>query len=172
MDRQEQIREAHARGVKAMQTREGVGKGTAVTKAQWTSGLACEIQDGPWKLQADMSEKTGGDNSAPNPGVYGRSALASCLIAGYLMAAARARVPFDSLEVEIQADYDARGEYGFAGYSPAYSQIRCVVGVSSPASKAEVMQVLDEADRISPYLTIFKGAQECMREVHFAARKA
>lgn len=172
MDRQEQIREAHERAVKAMQARSTVGKGTAVTRARWTGGLACELEDGAWKLRADMGEKAGGDDSAPNPGVLGRSALASCLMAGYLMAAARSRVPIDGLEVEVQADYDARGEYGFEGHSPAYSQVRFVVTVASPASEAEIVSVLDEADRISPYLTIFKGAQECVREVRIAERKS
>jgi uncharacterized OsmC-like protein len=77
------------RNAKALELRPIIGQGTAVTKVRLTEGLACEIEEGAWNLKADMSEKSGGANTGPNPGVLGRAALGSCLAIGYAMWAAR-----------------------------------------------------------------------------------
>ena len=99
-----------------------------------------------------MTEKDGGTNAGPNPGVLGRAALGSCLALGYGMWAARLDVPITALEVEIHADYDVRGELGVDdGVRPGYSAIRYVVRVSSPAPEADVRRVIDTADRYSSW---------------------
>src|SRR5688500_167166 len=89
----ERIRLTFERNAKALALRPAFGQGTAVTKVRLVDGLACEIEEGPWKLTADMSEKSGGKNSAPNPGIFGRAALGSCLAMGYAQWAARLGVP-------------------------------------------------------------------------------
>ncbi|HUE95965.1 MAG TPA: hypothetical protein VMN39_04870, partial [Longimicrobiaceae bacterium] len=76
------------RNVRAVTLRPSVGQGTATTTALLGEDLNCEIRDGAVTLHAGMTEKYGGDGSAPNPGVLGRSALASCLVIGYAMWAA------------------------------------------------------------------------------------
>jgi uncharacterized OsmC-like protein len=140
------------RNVKAVTLRPSVGQGTAVTKARLRDGLACDIEEGPWKLVAGMTEKYGGTNAGPNPGVYGRAALGSCLVIGYAMWAERMGVPLDALEIEVHADYDVRGELGVDDtVRPGYSQIRYVVSVSSPASREEIERWLDVADRYSSW---------------------
>ena len=80
-----------------------------------------------------MPAKVGGDETAPTPGVLGRGALASCLTIGIAVWAARLGVPIDALEVEVQADFDARGELGMGGVAPGYSEVRYVVAIDSPA---------------------------------------
>jgi uncharacterized OsmC-like protein len=140
------------RNVKAVTLRPSVGQGTAITKVTLRDGLSCDIHEGAWKLVAGMTEKYGGTNDGPNPGVYGRAALGSCLALGYAMWAARLNVPIDSLEIEIHADYDVRGELGVSDdVRPGYEQIRYVVNVSSPASTEAVEQWLDTADRYSSW---------------------
>lgn len=149
---QPQIATTIERNVKAVTIRPSVGQGTAVTRATLRDGLACDIQEGPWKLVAGMTEKYGGANDGPNPGVYGRAALASCLAIGYAMWAARLGVKVDSLEIEVQADYDVRGELGVSDeVRPGYTQIRYIVTVSSPASREEIDRWLDTADRYSSW---------------------
>ena len=66
-------------------------------------GLACEVEEGPWKFSVGMTEKYGGQNNGPNPGVYGRAALGACLAIGYGMWAARLEIPIRGLTVEIRA---------------------------------------------------------------------
>src|SRR4051794_20979342 len=105
-----QVREALERNVKAVSLRPGVARGTAKTTAVLRPGLAWTVTEGPYELSLGMTEKYGGLGGAPNPGVLGRGALASCLAIGYGMWAARLGVPCEAIEVEVQADYDVRGE--------------------------------------------------------------
>lgn len=146
------IKTALERNVKAVSLRPSVGQGTAVTTIRLRDGLTCDVTEGPWRLTVAMTEKYGGTNAGPNPGVYGRTALGSCLALGYAMWAARLGVAITSLEVEIQADYDVRGELGVDdSVRPGYSAMRYVVTVTSPASEEEVRRVIDTADRYSSW---------------------
>lgn len=148
----EDIRTTLERNVKAVSLRPSVGQGTAKTTVRLREGLTCDVQDGQWTLVAGMTEKYGGTNAGPNPGVLGRAALGSCLVIGYAMWAARLGVAIDSLEVEVHADYDVRGELGVQDdVRPGYSQIRYIVSVSSPASAEDVERWLDTADRYSSW---------------------
>jgi uncharacterized OsmC-like protein len=169
MEGAERIGSAFERNARALELRPSVGQGTAVTRVRVTEGLTCEVEDGPWKLVVDMGEKSGGLNRGPNPGVLGRAALGSCLAVGYVMWAARRGVPISSLEVEVQADYDARGYHGIGGVEPGYEQIRYVVTVESEASEDEIARLLDEADRNSDYLAVFQRPQEVVRRLHVSA---
>ncbi len=165
----ERIRQAVERGAQAMRMRESVGRGTAVTRVRLVDGYTCETEEGPWKLTVDMAESAGGNNLGPTPGVLGRSALGSCLAIAYTTWAARRRLPITGLEVEIQADYDARGEYGVDdSISPAYSEVRYVITVTSPASEEEIEAVLEEAEAHCAYLKIFAEPQRVLRELKTA----
>jgi uncharacterized OsmC-like protein len=158
------------RNAKAVSLRPSVGQGTAVTRLRLAEGLKCEIEDGPWKLAAGMTEKYGGDNAAPNPGVLGRSALASCLALSYAMWAAWMNVPLASLEIEIQADYDVRGELGVSpDVRPGYTAIRYIVTVGSSAPEAEVMRMLDASDRCCSWLDNIVHPVAVRREVRILA---
>jgi len=166
----ERIRTAFERNAKAVGLRPSIGQGTAVTRVRLRDGLTCDIRDGAWSLTADMSEKYGGNRAGPDPGVFGRAGLGSCLAAGYAMWAARRGVQIDELTVEIQADYDARGELGVDDtVRPAYSEVRIVVDVKSPASEAEVAAMLEEAERHSPWLQVFREPVSVAREARIAS---
>ena len=136
MEGSDTIRAALERNAKAVAVRPSVGQGTAVTKARLQPGLACEIEEGPWRFTVGMTEKYGGTNAGPNPGVYGRAALASCLAINYAMWAARLEVSIDALEVEVQADYDMRGELAVSDDPPGYVEVRYVVSLESTAPEA------------------------------------
>jgi len=161
----EKIRRAFERNARAMELRASVGQGTAITRVRVGNGLTCEIEEGAWKLTADMGEKSGGNDAGPNPGVLGRAALGSCLAIGYVMWAARRGVQLDELEVEIQADYDSRGYHGVAGIEPGYTEIRYLVRVNSPAPDDQILRLLDEADAHSDYLAVFARPQKMIRQV-------
>ena len=158
------------RNRRAVSLRPSVGQGTAVTRVTLRDGLACDIRDGKWELTTGMGPKSGGAGEGPDPGVLGRGALGSCLAVGYALWAAKAGLPLTSLEVEIQADYDVRGEYGLDGVTPGYEQIRYVVTIESEAPEDEVSRVVDEADAYSPYLNLFRSAQDVRRDLRIGAR--
>ncbi len=163
------IKTALERNVKAVTLRPSVAQGTAVTRVHLRDGLACDISEGPWTLTAGMTEKYGGTNAGPNPGVLGRAALGSCLALGYGMWAARLGVPITSLDVEIQADYDVRGELAVDdSVRPGYTAIRYVVRVTSPASEEDVRRVIDTADRYSSWRDDIANPVPLTRELHIA----
>ena len=167
----DKIKTAFERNAEALAIRPGIGQGTAVTRVRVQQDMTCEIEDGPWKLVADMAGKHGGNNEGPNPGVYGRAALGSCLAIGYIRWAAKLGVPLTGVEVEVQADYDARGEYAIADIPADYTEIRYVVSIESPAGEEQILQVLDQADAHSSFYDIFARPQKLKREVRINARK-
>jgi uncharacterized OsmC-like protein len=173
MQGDEQIRDALERNVKAVSLRSGVGKGTAITKAVLRAGLDCTVTEGPYELKVGMTTKYGGLGGAPNPGVLGRGALASCLAIGYGIWAARLGVACESIEVEVQADYDVRGELGISDeVRPGYSGIRYIVTIVSASPEADVMRMLDTTDRYSPYRDVFANGVPLTREVRITAPTA
>lgn len=163
------IKAALERHVAAVSRRPSVGQGTAVTRVRLGDSLRCQIEDGPWTLSVGMTDMYGGDNSGPSPGVLGRAALGSCLAIGYSMWAARLGVPITSLEVEIQADYDVRGELGVRDdVRPGYGEVRYIVTVQSDASEDEVMRVLDTAEHHSSWLDDIVNPVPVRREVRLS----
>jgi uncharacterized OsmC-like protein len=158
------IREIAERNAEFLARKPARGHLTGVTKARIVDGLRCEIEEGPWKLTADMPLKAGGEETAPTPGMLGRGALASCLAIGISMWAARLGVVLDALEVEVQADFDARGELGVGDNIPAgYQEVRYLVSIDSPASQKAIVDLLETAERHSPYVDVFSRGQTLKR---------
>jgi uncharacterized OsmC-like protein len=166
MDR---LRVAFEQSAEALTRRPVLGLHTAVSRTRVRRGLTCEIEDGPWRLRADMPVRVGGDGAAPTPGVYGRAALGSCLAMGYMMYAAKLGVPIDGIEVEVRADYDDGALFGVSPWPPGYVDVRYIVTVESSAPESEVERVLDQADAHSPYLDVFRRAQSCRRTVRLVS---
>jgi uncharacterized OsmC-like protein len=147
------------RNARALKLRPSVGQGTATTTVRARSGLTCDIEDGGWKLVADEMPGDGGAGLGPDPGVFGRAALGSCLAMGYVMWAARLDIPLDSVEVLVEADYDARGMYGVDdGVSAGWTGVRYTAKIASPASKERIRELIATADRHSPLLDDFRRA--------------
>ena len=161
-----EIRAVYERKATDVAQRPAAGQGTATSRVTLNPGLECLISDGAWQLTVGMSAKSGGTNAGPDPGVLGRGALGSCLAIGYGIWAARLGVPIDTLDVEVTADYDSRGELGVADdIPPGYLQVRYRVTVTSPAPEADVRHVLDVADRYSPYRDVYARAHDVRREI-------
>jgi uncharacterized OsmC-like protein len=171
MTSQQKIKEAVNRSTKALSLKPSFGLGTGISKAKIINGLTCEITEGNHKLIADMPESAGGNAAGPTPGVYGRAALGSCLAIGYMMKASAMNIKIDSLEVEVQADYDDGALFGTSSAPPGYLEIRYTVTVESDAAEEEILQMLDIADKQSPYLDVFARQQKCTRTVHINSSK-
>jgi len=173
MSENKKIKSAIDRVIKTLKQKPSFGLGTRVSKTTITNGLTCEIQEGDWKFTADMPEQIGGNAAGPTPGVYGRAALGSCLAIGYMMRAAQLGVSINSLEVEVEADYDDGALLGTSPNTPpGYLEVRYSVTVDSEASQEDIMRILDEADEHSPYLDVFSRAQKCTRQVNIVSEKS
>jgi uncharacterized OsmC-like protein len=153
------IKKIFERNVDTLTHKPARGFLTFVTTARLVDGLRCDIEDGPWHLAADMPAKFGGTDTAPSPGTLGRGALASCLVIGISRWAARLGVQLDALEVEVEAELDARGELGMdERIRPGYGEVRYTVSIRSPAPRELVDELIATAERHSPYLDIFGQA--------------
>src|SRR5690606_10063011 len=53
------VKTAFERNARAMELRDSVGRGTARTHVRLRQDLTCDVEDGRWKLVADMAEKHG-----------------------------------------------------------------------------------------------------------------
>jgi len=167
MSAPETIKAALERNVRVIAARPSVGQGTAVTRVTLNPGLACDVEDGPWKFSVGMTEKYGGTNNGPNPGVYGRAALGSCLAIGYGMWAARLDIAIRSITIDIRASYDVRGELAIDdSVRPGYGNIVYVVTVDTDAPEADVLRLLDTADQHSSWLDDLRNPVPLSREVH------
>jgi uncharacterized OsmC-like protein len=163
---QSTIRAIVERNVELLALKPARGQLTRATRARLVDGLRCEIEEGPWKFAADMPAKAGGGETAPTPGALGRGALASCLTMDIAIWAARLGVPIDALEVEVQADFDARGELGMGDVRPGYSEVRYVVAIDSHASRQQLDELIELAERHSPYLDVFGRPMALHRVLH------
>ena len=145
----------------------GVGTQTSVTKV--VDGLRCDVREGDWTLSVDMPEAAGGSATAPTPGVFGRAALGSCLAMSYMMWASKDGIEIRSLEVEVEADFDEGAIFGTSDAAPGYSEVRYRVKIQSSADEADIVRLLDEADRHSPYRDVFTRPQHLVRQVEIIA---
>lgn len=166
------IPEIAERHVRLLSARPERGQLSCATRARLADGLRCEIEEGPWKLAADMPAKVGGAETAPTPGVLGRGALAGCLTIGIAAWAARLGVPLETIEVEVQADFDARGELGMGDVPPGYTEVRYVVSIGSPAPRYELDRLLATVERHSPYLDVFGRAIALKRALRVNGKEA
>lgn len=173
MSESQKIKTAIQRTQQALTLKPSLGQGTSISKVRITNGLTCEIQEGDWKMKADMPAGVGGEGLGPVPGVYGRAALGSCLAIGYMMKAAEMEIVITNLEIEVEADFDKGALFGTADKNvpPGYLEIRYNINIESDAPEEKIMQLLDSGDVHSPYLDIFTRAQKCIRKVNINSNK-
>ena len=161
----ERIKTAFDRNGRAIELRSGVGQKTAVTQTRVVDGLRVETSEGRWTLVSDASEKSGGGGAAADPGFVVRAALGNCLAMGYVTWAAYLGVPIESVEIEMHADFDVRGQHGADGIPPGFSEIRCHVRIESSASAADVARVVEQADHSSMVGDVFRRAHTLVRDL-------
>lgn len=162
------IKHAFERNIRAVERMPSVALKTAVSKTRIVDGVRCEVEEGRWKLSADLHEKSGGGGAGPDPGVLGRAALGSCLAMGYVLWAAKLGVPIRRVEVDIEADFDARGQYGVAAVPAGYLEVRYTVSIESTVPEADILRVVDAADACSAYHDVFSRSQKLVRTVRIS----
>jgi uncharacterized OsmC-like protein len=138
---------------------------TATSHIRLDDKLTCTIQEGPWTLVADMSEKAGGGGKGPSPGVLGRAALGSCIAIRFVMEASRAGVPVHAVDVEVEADFDDGALFGVSDAPAGYLEVRYRVSVESDADEETLRSIAARANARSPYLDVFGRAQSLVGSV-------
>ena len=166
------IKEAFDRNVKLLNIKPSKGQYTTSTKIRLKNGTACEIEHKHWKFTADVGEQQGGNDEGPGPGIFYRASLGSCLAIGYAIWAAQMDIQIDHLEVDVEADVDARGNFGIENAKPGYTGMRYTVTIESPASDVEINEMIKAADDHSPILANFKKPMNIDRTINIIENDA
>jgi uncharacterized OsmC-like protein len=146
------MKELYDRKARAMERRPAFGRGSGYARATLVDGLTCDVELEDRTLRADQPAGEGGAGSGPHPGQLMRASLGACLAMGYRLWAARLEVPIDGVEVQVQVEFDARGQAGVADVAIGWQRLRFDVVVASAAPEADVRRVVETADRLSPML--------------------
>lgn len=165
------LKESHKRVKKLLTIKPEKGQYTTTTKVRVRDGTTCDIEHKQWTFTADVGKMEGGNDAGPGPSVLERGALGSCLAIGYAKWAAHLDVPIDGIEVDVEADVDARGAYGLDNIKPGYKGLRYKVYIDSPASEKEIMNVIEQADNHSPVLADFVNPIKVERKVHLVKKQ-
>lgn len=167
----ETIKKAFERNKKAIELRPSIGKSTARTKVRVRDGTTCEIESSTKKLICDVGTDAGGNDAGPGPGILERGALGSCLAIGYATWAAYIEIPIDNIEVEIESDFDARGQFGIADIPSGFKELRYTVTIESSAPEEEIQELIEKADAHSPVLDDFRRPIPVKRKVEIKSTK-
>jgi len=163
-------KEAFERSKQALAMKPSLGLKTATCKVRIVDGYTCEVEEGRWKIIADLSEKVGGNAKGPDSGVLGRAAFGSCAAIGYMQWAAVLGIQLSSVEVVVESDYDHGGYYGTNDSSAGPKEVRYKVTIQSDAPKSQVIALIEKADKHSPLHDLFTRAIPLKREIEINPR--
>lgn len=106
------------------------------------AGAEDESRDGPFELDGDEPPVLLGSNKGPNAVELLLQGLAFCYAVGYVANAAAKGIEIDSMEYEIEGDFDVRPFLGLEGSRPGFTAIRAKGRVSSPNATREQLEEL------------------------------
>jgi len=153
-------KEALARSTKAVTLRPQVGQYTHKNSAVIENGTRCRVHEKHLDMIVDVPPSIGGGGEGPSPGTLVRSALTSCIAIGVKLWAARADIQIDYIDVQLEADADARGEMGVDDdIAPGFLVTRLIIAVRSNAPKKDVEAVIARSLKYSPLYDIYTNEQ-------------
>ena len=153
-------KQAIARSTKAVTLRPAKGQYTHRTSAVVESGTACRVREKHFDMTVDVPPSIGGGGEGPTPGALVRSAFTSCIATGVKLWAARAGIEIDYIDVQLEADVDARGELGVDdSIAPGFLDLRLNILVHSSAAAEDVEAVIERSVKYSPLFDVFSNKQ-------------
>lgn len=99
-------------------------------------------RDAPFELEGDEPPVLLGSNKGPNAVELLLQGLAFCYAVGYVANAAAKGIEIDSMEYEVEGDFDVRSFLGLDGSRPGFTAIRATGRVSSPNATREQLEEL------------------------------
>lgn len=166
MTSQEEIKAALERAARTVRQKPSVGQRVYVNTAVVENGLTCRVQEKHHVLTADLPPSMGGDDLGPSPSALLRGALSSCVAMGVKMWAARRDVAIDRVEVRVETNVDARGQFGVAeDVTPGFEGVRLHIRVESAAEENILREVIETSLRYSPLMDAFRKAQAIETQV-------
>jgi len=171
MASQEEIRSALERAATTITLKPSVGQRVYVSTAVVEKGLACRVEEKNHVLTADLPPSMGGEDTGPSPSALLRAALSSCVAMGVKMWAARRQVAINRIEVRVETDVDARGQFGVSEtIAPGFESVRVQIHVESAADQDVLADIVETSLRFSPLMDAFRQAQAVETHVRIERR--
>jgi len=124
---------------------------TGEIKSFQHAGEEDESRDAPFQLQGDEPPVLLGSNKGPNAVELLLQGLAFCYAVGFVANAAAQGIEIDSMEYEVEGDFDVRPFLGLEGSRPGFTAIRAKGRVSSSnASQEQLEQLCQYVQETSP----------------------
>lgn len=168
MAHEEHITEALERVDSVFKKRPEAAMDTTKSSAVLAEGFKVNVTEFENTAVVDMSEPMGGGGTGPSPGFYSRTGLISCVAIGIKIAAAMERVPLDSVNVDLEMDWDDRGIFGTDGSPPDPVATRMTISVQSPAPEATVQKIIETGLRNDPFLQMALKPQKIEQTINIA----
>jgi uncharacterized OsmC-like protein len=89
---------------------------------------------------------------------------------GYVLWAAQLEIPLDGVEVEVQADFDSRGQFGWDEIPAGYTEMRYHVSLSTKADEADIERLTRSVEANSSYLDVFRRAIKVVGSVSMSGK--
>lgn len=106
-----------------------------------------EARVGNFTFRSDETEHLGGRGAAPTPLAYFVASVGFCLLTQYTRAAAIHEVVVDDLRIDVRASFPVEWKYGLGDASSACNRLSYTLDVASPASAAQLAELLAWAER-------------------------
>jgi organic hydroperoxide reductase OsmC/OhrA len=159
MNRDDDIRSAQERALSIFERKPSAALSCAKTRGRLDEGLQCTVSSGQLDVRMDMPREFGGDGSAPSPGFFVRAGLIGCVAIGIKMTAAREGVQLDSVDVDVEMDFDDGAMLGLGDNTAAPLETRLTITLESPAPWVAVEEMARRALATDPYYLAFRDAQ-------------
>lgn len=142
--------------IEAIQEDPSLGSFTFRASSKWNSGThntgqipgfrhadaEDESRKAPFELEGDEPPVLLGSNKGPNAVELLLQGLAFCYAVGYVANAAAKGIEIESMEYEVEGDFDVRPFLGLDGHRPGFTEIRAKGTVSSPNATQEQLEEL------------------------------
>ncbi|MDW6020841.1 OsmC family protein [Mesorhizobium sp. BAC0120] len=165
MDRNAQIRGAQERVIAVYREKPEAAFSSVRASAQVGEGLTCRFRQGHHEAVMDMSKVIGGDEKGPTPGFFIRAGLAGCIAIGIKLTAAREGVAIDTIDVDVEMDFDDGAMFGVGSNTAAPLETRFKITLQSSAPWEEVTAMVDRALAADPYFLALRDAQSVSARV-------
>jgi uncharacterized OsmC-like protein len=165
MDRNTQIRVAQEGIVAVYRNNPSSAFVSFRASGQVSEGLTCEFRQGDHKAVIDMPKIYGGDEKGPSPGFFIRAGLVGCVAIGIKATAIRERIVIDSIDVDVEMDFDDGAVLGVGSNSAAPLETRLTVTLQSSAPWDQVTAMVDRALAADPFFLALRDAQNVKSQV-------
>lgn len=165
MGRNAQIRIAQERIIAVYRKKPNTAFSSVRASGHLSEGLICEFHQGDHEAVMDMSKAIGGDEKGPTPGFFIRAGLAGCVAIGIKLTATREGIVIDSIDVDVEMDFDDGAMLGVGSNSAAPLETRFTIALQSSAPWEEVTAMVDRALAADPYFIALRDAQNVTARV-------